>query len=674
MTHVFAARRGFLALAATILAAPLPGLPQTPSASSPASPLIVKTAEFPRPATPPLGINLEQVLDYAHSMMFVDCIKSARKFGTPDAPWDGTAPLDENGWPTTDAGTVVVANAPLAPGDYLFACTGRCDLSVVNSKATVKLQSYDRDKKTTTATVTVLPNADSLFLAFRHTTGGVKNIRLLRPGYPLKSTDLFNKDFLTAIAPFSTLRLMDFTRTNETEVKEWNQRAKPTDAMQSSKAGAAWEYGIMLANQTGKDIWINIPVRASDDYVKQLAQLLKSTLNKDRVVYVEYSNEVWNSIFPQSGYDYEAAKAEVAAGNSPLNDGGKDPNTYYWAWKRVAKRLVEISNIFKAVYAQDGARERPRSTPPSGPVLASQSARGIMLRLQLELIEKYYGRAPNKFIYGVAGAPYIGPDAKVDGRDDATAEELIDSTADSGMKWIKDVTLQYLIIARYYRLHALCYEGGPGFVGEHSVDAKVAANRDPRIGKLIQDYLAAWYANDGELFMYFDLAGGYSKYGCWGLTEDIRNTTPKTKAIAAVKAHAAAPARTGGDRRPRSRNRPGHAIRRPRRRQRRNHLLRRKRCRLPPGWPLVRISRQRHRSRLLCLHPAIRQRRRPRPRRSPLQRRLPRNPRRRAKTGDWWKWADTTPVKVRLEKGQLVIRLRILKGGMNIRSFTLKKP
>ena len=45
-------------------------------------PIVVKTADFPRPANPPLGINLEQVLDYSRSMMFVDLIKSARRFGS----------------------------------------------------------------------------------------------------------------------------------------------------------------------------------------------------------------------------------------------------------------------------------------------------------------------------------------------------------------------------------------------------------------------------------------------------------------------------------------------------------------------------------------------------------------------------------------------------------------
>jgi len=631
-----------------------------------AAPIVVKTPDVPRPATAPLGVNLEQIVDYAHSMMFVDLVKSARAFGTADAPWDGKSPVDENGWPTADAGVVLAADAPLASGDYAFACTGRCEVSAVACNAKVKLQSYDRDKNLTTATITLDEKADKLFLAFKKTTGGVKNIRVLRPGYPLTTDQVFTREFLNAIAPFSTLRLMDFTRTNETEVKEWDQRAKLTDALQSTKKGAAWEYGIMLANQTGKDLWINVPVQASDDYVKQLAQLLKKTLNKDRAVYVEYSNEVWNTIFPQFHFNYAAGKAEVAAGNSPLNDGGKDANTYFWAWKRVAKRLVEISNIFKAVYAEGGSPGAINTTVR--PVLASQSAIPVMARIQLEFVAKNYG-APAKFFYGLAGAPYIGPDDKVGKQDDATVDQLLDNAAGSAMATIKNVMLQYQTIARYYRLHALCYEGGPAFEGEHSTEAKVAASRDPRIQKLIVDYLNAWYGAGGELFMYFDLAGGYSKYGCWGLTEDIRKPSPKTQAIAQVKA-APLPTEIAGIGIPGTVMASEHVASSGGGIEKTpdggkhlaflkedfwfDYLLNVKssgdyvlKIETASGVDTAAVE-------VLLSSQSI-------------------GTINCKNTGDWHQWADSDPISLRLEKGQLVLRLRIVKPGLNIRSISIEK-
>ena len=105
-------------------------------------------------------------------------------------------------------------------------------------------------------------------------------------------------------------------------VSTWSERAKVTDARQSTEKGVAWEYVIQLANIMTKDVWINIPHKATDDYIRNLGALFKSQLKPDLTIYVEYSNEVWNGIFAQADWTLQQAKAEVAAGNSPLNIDG----------------------------------------------------------------------------------------------------------------------------------------------------------------------------------------------------------------------------------------------------------------------------------------------------------------------------------------------------------------
>ncbi|HVX83468.1 MAG TPA: carbohydrate-binding protein [Phycisphaerae bacterium] len=512
--------------------------------------ITVPPAEGERPAHPPMGVNLEYVLDYARSEMFVDCIKSARAFGSAKAPWDEKAPVDKDGWPTGDAGTVVMADVPVPPGAYLFTCTGHCRLGVLSAGTSVQGQGYDRASNTTTGIINVGQNANQLFINFTGTQGaaggGVKNIRLYRPGYRpaggvgAPKEEIFTKEFLHAIEPFQALRLMDFTRTNTNDAVEWADRTKPTDALQSGKRGAAWEYGIALGNTAKKDLWINVPVKASDDYVRQLAKLLKEKLDPDRVVYVEYSNEVWNSLFPQFGANFDAAKAEVAreGDSSLLSDHGKDNNPYYWAWKRVAQRLIQIEQIFKEVWGAEAINTRIR------PVLASQSANAFMLQMQMDFIAKNYGH-PAGLIYGVAGAPYLGLSQKFSNDDSLTVDQIFKEGVPDQMKWVKEVTTNYQVIARYYRVHNLCYEGGMGIEGEHSVDAKIAANRDPRIGGAIKNYFDQWYGLGGDLFMYFNLAGPYGKYGNWGLTEDIRKATAKTQAVDEVIAGALPPVRVG---------------------------------------------------------------------------------------------------------------------------------
>jgi hypothetical protein len=63
-----------------------------------------------------------------------------------------------------------------------------------------------------------------------------------------------------------------------------------------------WEDMVLLANAVGADAWINIPHRASKDYIFNLATLLKTKLRPDLNVYIEWANEVWHNGFAGGQY------------------------------------------------------------------------------------------------------------------------------------------------------------------------------------------------------------------------------------------------------------------------------------------------------------------------------------------------------------------------------------
>ena len=155
--------------------------------------------------------------------------------------------------------------------------------------------------------------------------------------------------------------------TNNSTVVNWSDRAHTTDATQATAKGAAWEYAIQLANTAQKDLWINIPAGATTDYVTQLATLLKSSLNADRIIYVEYSNETWNSQFTQYTTAVNAANAQIASGDHTLNYDGTT-SAYLLAGRYTAARLKQISDIFAGVFGAGAINTRVR------PVLASQVA------------------------------------------------------------------------------------------------------------------------------------------------------------------------------------------------------------------------------------------------------------------------------------------------------------
>jgi hypothetical protein len=171
---------------------------------------------------------------------------------------------------------------------------------------------------------------------FKNTDGGVKDIKLLGPGYS-SDESVFTREFLNALSPFDAIRFMDYLRTNNSTIGKWDDRCKPSDAQFNSKGGP-YEYAIVLGNMTKKDIWLNVPALADDDFVTQLAALVREKLDPSLHCYVEYSNEVWNGQFKQFAQNLEAAQAAVAAGDTTLTDGGKDTNKFYWARKRIAQR------------------------------------------------------------------------------------------------------------------------------------------------------------------------------------------------------------------------------------------------------------------------------------------------------------------------------------------------
>ena len=68
----------------------------------------------------------------------------------------------------------------------------------------------------------------------------------------------------------------------------WEQR-NLTTTVQNQKESVAWAYVIDFANLTQKDIWINIPIHASDSYITVLAQLLHERLRPESYIYIEYT-------------------------------------------------------------------------------------------------------------------------------------------------------------------------------------------------------------------------------------------------------------------------------------------------------------------------------------------------------------------------------------------------
>eukprot|EP01084_Bolivina_argentea_P080672 146091_1 len=98
---------------------------------------------------------------------------------------------------------------------------------------------------------------------------------------------------------FSSMRFMDFLATNNNPISTWSDRTLPTNFTMGNGLGIAWEFVISLTNILNISAWINIPAKADDDYIKNVATLWKNNYKHwgKTKLYIEYSNECWNAIF-----------------------------------------------------------------------------------------------------------------------------------------------------------------------------------------------------------------------------------------------------------------------------------------------------------------------------------------------------------------------------------------
>ncbi len=500
-----------------------------------------------------IGVGLDGIggtaLEFPNVTLTASTWESVANSGT-------NATIDPQGWATEDFRVVFFDhrpfnawnNAPDDPQKYVVDLSGTYTLSFKGqanltswSDAPIVFQNkiYNSTTNSTTVDIVFPPGGGTNqatignygffqinFLQTNYATGiaGVKEIRLLRPGYQNNNPQIFRATYLNAISPFSTMRFMDYLSTNNIDAgypatRTWANRQQ-SNAPTYSK-GAPWETIIALANYTARDMWINIPVDADSMYVVQLATLIKNTLRPEVKIYIEYSNEVWNGGFTQYKYNYDAVlqspqDADIRA-STTYDDLRRD--------RRVARHIVKIGKIFESVMGVTlASRTRIR------PVFAYQIGGYLPWYTDaLNWINAQYG-PPKNFIYGIASAPYFN-----DGSAGATATPTqvvaaMSTNSDGNVTSIKTLAQ----IANQWQIKHLQYEGGPDNGGGSTINVgnRILANRTPEMKTaVIHNYKDNWFSvtangtapvGTNDLANYFVMSGGVSRYGCWGAIEDLK--------------------------------------------------------------------------------------------------------------------------------------------------------
>ena len=353
----------------------------------------------------------------------------------------------------------------------------------------------------------------------------VRNIRVIMPGFDESyKDDPFHPAFLERWRGMACLRFMDWMKTNGSGIEKWSERPKPDDATFTSR-GVPLEAMIDLCNRLKADAWFCMPHRADDDYVRNFSLMVRDKLDPDLKVYVEYSNEVWNSMFPQTRYSWErGAKLGIGPKERPWEGGGK----YY------AQRSVEIFRIWEDVF---GGRERLVR------VLAWQAANTWWMENIVLTYQDAYKQAD-----ALGVAPYLGMSVPLKG-EGLVAGEVAGWTVDRALDHLDRHSLPEATeairacksVADRFGLTLIAYEGGQHMVGVGGAEDNQAmtdlfhrANSHPRMGAIYRKYFDAWRSAGGDLFCHFSSVGNWSKWGSWGVTryyDDDPRETPKLMAI-----------------------------------------------------------------------------------------------------------------------------------------------
>src|SRR5271157_3210227 len=315
----------------------------------------------------PVGINVD-----GGDALFANMVNGGtRAYWWPLGNSNTTIPTDSNLWPEADARILLGEGDTTteAGGSYLVQFNGEATVTnwpqsvdwLVNGtdlhSSTLQVgQGYNSSTNTTTATMVVTPGVYAgFYMSFTNTSrnpnlpgnigNGITNLYVMQPSTlggstPLPVGTLFTPSAIGMLDQYTVLRLMDLNDTNGNLTSNWSDRTLVSDNFWSAYtfagngtgvdtnvstpwsglplAGVPWEIQVALANETGRDVYINVPSNASVSYITNLANLFAygsdgvnpytsvqsdpvwAPLNPNLKVYIEFSNETWNCGFVQA--------------------------------------------------------------------------------------------------------------------------------------------------------------------------------------------------------------------------------------------------------------------------------------------------------------------------------------------------------------------------------------
>ncbi|KAB2539503.1 type I secretion protein [Salipiger aestuarii] len=553
------------------------GAPQRQAAANPpqTGPLprrgaVALPAAGARPqGVPALGMGLNGISDWSTQQPFVDLMKTAREWvGHLPGQWGGVTidalraegVLDDNGWPLRIPDRIDRLEALLLTdqpedadylrGSYVVTWAGTGDL-----KLTGRARRVSYGPREARFHYTPGEGAVGISVSATDASDPIRDIHVVREDQMalFEAGVIFDPAWVARVRDLRSVRFMDWMMTNGSPVQAWSDRPRPSDYTWTAW-GVPLETMIALANQIGADPWFNMPHMANDDYIRRFAETVRDRLDPGLKAHVEYSNEVWNHIFPQAGW------AQIQA------DALWGPSETGWI-QYYGLRAAQAMRIWAEVFG-DAAQDRlvrVVATHTGWPGLEEN-----ILVAPLAYLELGHPPAADFDAYAVAG--YFGYEMggtemapQIDGWLDRAEAEAVAAGKAQGLRrvalreyvrvhryeaavapvtlalqegslreLVEDILPYHAGAAEAAGLRLVMYEGGTHVAAQagRTEDTRLTEffeylNYTPEMAKLYESLLGGWAAAGGTLFNAFVDVAPPSKWGSWGALRHLGDANPR---------------------------------------------------------------------------------------------------------------------------------------------------
>ena len=469
----------------------------------------------PNDCTNDTGINLAGIADWSSEWVYVDLFRSSRAWISQNffwnTPWSTGVyqNLSVNDYPRAllpnqKLGAMMIRDLQGHMRSGRFVCLYDGD-GIITFSMDIDQNTIVRDVGRIEVTITPstgLNNGAFLMIERTNPLDPIRNIRFIMPGFESTySVFPFHPLYLDSLKNYKVLRFMDLANTNGVMKGNWTDRTTKATRSYSNTIpgtmGMPIEDMVLLANTVGASPWFNMPHLCTDDFVRRFAQLVLATLRPDVKIYIEYSNEVWGTLFNGGQY------AQVQGLRRGFSTDATKARFCFYVY-----RSSQIFAIWKSVFAAAQQQDRLEF------VYSSQAVQPYVTQLFLQYATTL---KVSPLATAIAIAPYFGTYTP---SRDKNLGVFLNTTLPAQIASMTTGVQGHLSWAKKFNMTLVTYESGIGLAGSgSSSDLAIQANRDPRMTGIYVKYFNMLRSAGVRLMMQFTSCGLFSTSMAWGLLE-----------------------------------------------------------------------------------------------------------------------------------------------------------